>query len=212
MRGLRARVYVQVTVYPAPAVTSLSVHSGTTAGGTALLIRGSFYATGFVWLQMNGTGTPTVCALRNSSAVSCSAPKVALPGHTALTLSIDPAGSVAALEYVPVVAAFVYYAPPVCAALTPPLGPIDGATLVVLEGTGFIATPEGVSVTFGGAVASSCVIRSPTSMACTAPPAPGCVSARAGRAGAAPAHWARARGSSSLTAGGGRAPLTCSSR
>lgn len=147
---------------PAPTITSVSPTSGTTAGGTAIVITGTGFASG---------ATVTIGAV---SAI------VGTVTSTTITVT-TPTGTAGAKDIVVTNTdsqtatgrgLFTYVAPvappapaPTVTSVSPTTGSTDGGTVILITGTGFAT---GATVTIGGASATVGAITS-TAIAATTP-------------------------------------------
>ncbi len=140
----------------APTITSVMPATGSTAGGTVVIVSGADFLPGAAVL-FGGTAV-TVSSQTPTSLTLVTPPRAA--GPVTLTVS-NPDGGVVAMP-----SAFTYVAPPATVTpptvtgLTPGSGPTTGGTDVAITGTGFQA---GVVVRFGG-VAGTVLSRTATTM------------------------------------------------
>jgi len=147
----------------APAVTSLSTSSGSTAGGTLIEINGS----GFTNAQEVDFGNAPVF---NFTVNSDSQITALAPANFAGTIDVQvttPAGTSAPVSG----DRFTYSAAsaPVVSSLATSSGSTTGGTRVAITGTDFAAA---LDVFFGNVPASGFFINSPTSLTAIAPPNP----------------------------------------
>ncbi|MBS1151119.1 MAG: hypothetical protein H6Q89_2817 [Myxococcaceae bacterium] len=144
--GASARVDGGYTyVVPPPVVTAITPSQGVVAGGTNVIING----TGFLFgATVNIGGVAATTTSVNSTTISAKTP----PGSAGardvtVTNSTAQSGTLAG--------GFTYVAAPSLALISPPSGPIAGGTKVTLTGSGF---GSGMTVTIGGAPATSLVV------------------------------------------------------
>ncbi|MBI5066834.1 MAG: IPT/TIG domain-containing protein [Deltaproteobacteria bacterium] len=129
---------------PPPVLTAATPASGTTAGGTSVLLSGTGFTAG---LGVRIGGTPAAVG-----AVTATTALVTTPAHAAGPADVllaNPDGQTALLA-----GGFTYVAPPPppsLASVTPSSGTTAGGTAVTLAGSGFQA---GAAVTVGGAAAA----------------------------------------------------------
>lgn len=136
----------------APTVSSLSINSGSTNGGTSVTATGSgFHSTGSIktLVQVGGVLARNV-VVNSASSVTFDTP--ANEGGAASVVFENPDGKKATLTN-----GFTFVAPaaPSISSLDLAQGPSNGGTTVVISGTGFVTSgPNSPIVTFGGNVAS----------------------------------------------------------
>jgi hypothetical protein len=139
-----------------PTVSSIAPNSGPTAGGTAVTITGTNFATG---------ATVTFGATAATNVVVVSATQI-----TATT----PAGSAGAVTVIvtlnghsgSLTNGFTYNPPPTMTSVSPNSGLTAGGTAVTITGTSFAA---GATVTFGATAATNVVVVSSTTITATTP-------------------------------------------
>jgi large repetitive protein len=148
------------TYVATPAITALNPTSGSTSGGTTVVITGTDF------IGLSGAGAVTFGGANATSYTVNSATKITAkaPAHAAGTVQVKvttPFGTS------PNTAAddFTYVSPPTITALVPTTGPSTGGTSVVISGTDLSGVTR---VTFGGAVATF-TVDSSTQVAATAP-------------------------------------------
>jgi hypothetical protein len=149
-------------VQAAPAVTSISPATGSTAGGTVVTITGTNFT----------PGTPTVAFGANPGTVTA---------FTATSITVTaPAGAAGQVHVVVTTPAgssptgtgdlFTYATgnpgPPTITGTSPISGPSTGGTSVAITGTNFL---NATSVQFGSVNATSYTVNSPTQITATAP-------------------------------------------
>lgn len=123
-------------------VTNWQPRSGPTTGGTRVRVYGFFANTGAARAAFGAAVLP--CAYVSDREVDCPSPVAAVAGGVPMSVCVDDA-SVWSPLWVPV-GQFQYYEPPQLAAIAPPLGPLSGATSVVVSGAGFVGTPDAILV------------------------------------------------------------------
>ena len=141
---------------PAPTVTGVSPNSGTTAGGTAVTITGTNFATGAT-VTFGGTAATSV-AVTNSTTITATTPAGSAGAATVTVTVSGQSGSLAG--------AFTYIAPPTVTSVSPSTGAVAGGTAVTITGTNFAA---GATVTFGGTAATNVVVSNSTTITATTP-------------------------------------------
>ncbi|HEX8226994.1 MAG TPA: IPT/TIG domain-containing protein [Candidatus Saccharimonadales bacterium] len=143
---------------PAPAVSSISPTSGSTAGGTTVTINGSNFISGAT-VSFGGT------AASNVVYVSSTQMRANAPARTAGGAGVrvtNPDGQSNSNQ-----PTFTYVAPaPSISVVAPTAGPTAGGTIITITGTNFV---NGATVTVDGATASSVVFVSSTTMRATTP-------------------------------------------
>ena len=153
----RQSMTISVLSAPAPAVTSISQNSGTTAGGTAVTITGT-NLTGATGVTIGGVAATSVTVVNATSITAIT------PAHAAGTASVlvtTPGGTNAANTL------YTYVTPiPTLTSLTPNSGSVAGGAVVTITGTNFTGT---TGVTIGGVAATSFSIVSATSITATTP-------------------------------------------
>lgn len=140
-----------------PTVTAFTPNSGSTGGGTSILITG----TNFIGATAVSIGGVTATSFVVNSATQISAVAAAGTDSGAITVT-TPGGTGTSGT------AYSYLAPPVITSLDVITGPTTGGTTVVINGTGFTGT---TSVTFGG-TAAAIVSTTNTAITVTTPAKP----------------------------------------
>ncbi|GAA3220292.1 hypothetical protein GCM10010532_049870 [Dactylosporangium siamense] len=150
-------------VVPVPVVSSLSPNTGTTLGGTSVVITG----TGFT----GATGASAVTFDGNNAT------SYTVNSATQIT-AVSPAGTAGAKDVVvttaggsSTAATYTYTAPPapVVSSLSPTTGSNLGGTSVVITGTGFTGVTGASAVTFDGMNATSYTVNSATQITAVTP-------------------------------------------
>lgn len=143
-----------------PIVTGISPSTGSTLGGTTVVIRGAGFtgATAVDFGSVPATrftvsSATLITATSPANAAGATAVTVTAPGGTSPTSPVD---------------AFTSIAPaPMVSALSPSSGPSGGGTVVTLSGQSFTGA---TLVSFGGIPATSFTVNSANSLTATAPP------------------------------------------
>jgi hypothetical protein len=141
---------------PVPTVSSVSPNSGSTAGGTAVTITGTNFATGAT-VTFGSTAATNVVVVSGTQITATSPAGSA----GAATVTVTVGGQSGSLG-----SAFTYIAPPTVSSVSPNSGLTGGGTGVTITGTNFAA---GATVTFGSTAATNVVVVSATSITATAP-------------------------------------------
>jgi formylglycine-generating enzyme required for sulfatase activity len=139
----------------APTVSSMSATAGPLAGGTAVTITGAHLLNP---TSVTFGGTPAAVALSSKDSLTVVAPSRSEGPATVIVSTAG--GSVSA-------GVFTYYGAPTITSVSPNTAPSGGGTAVSITGSGFFG---GVSVSFGGSVASTVSVQSPTQITAVAPP------------------------------------------
>ena len=139
-----------------PTVTSVSPNTGSTAGGTAVTITGTNFATGAT-VTFGGTAATNVVVVSGTSITATTPAGTAGPVTVTVTVS-GQSGSLAS--------GFTYVATPTVTGVSPNTGTTAGGTSVTITGTNFVA---GATVTVGGAAATNVVVVSGTSITAKTP-------------------------------------------
>ncbi|WP_330351378.1 IPT/TIG domain-containing protein [Streptomyces sp. NBC_00582] len=146
---------------PVPVVSGIAPTTGPTAGGVLVVVTGSGF-TGTTAVSVAGVPVTRFMVKGDTliEAVTAAAPG-AVSGPVAVTVqgSTGSGGD------------FAYLAPvlPTVTAVTPPTGPTDGETKVIITGSGFTGT---TAVTFGGTPADDFSVPDDTTILATAPAHP----------------------------------------
>ena len=142
---------------PVPTVTSVSPNSGSTAGGTAVTITGTNFATGAT--VTFGSAAATNVVMVSGTQITATTPA---GGAGAVTVTVtNPGGQSGSLA-----SAFTYIAPPTVTSVSPNSGVPAGGTAVTITGTNFAA---GATVKFGATAATNVVVVSGTQITATTP-------------------------------------------
>src|SRR5262249_4744677 len=149
------------TLATAPAVTSLSPTSGSTAGGTVVTITG----TNFTGASSVTFGTVLAASFTVNSATQITAtppPEAAGVVPVIVTTPRGTSAAVAASQFT-----FTTGAVPSVTGVSPTSGSTAGGTSVTITGSGFTGA---TAVTFGSVAATGVTINSDMSITATAPP------------------------------------------
>jgi PKD repeat protein len=140
-----------------PTFTSIAPLSGTTLGGTAVMIFGTNLI-GATGVTLGGTPATGVTVVSDTSITATT------PGHTAGAVDVvvtTPNGTATGSG------TYTYgAAPPTFTSIAPVAGPIAGGTSVTITGSGFTGA---TAVTFGGNAATGVTVVSDTSITATTP-------------------------------------------
>ena len=142
----------------APDPDVVSPASGPVAGGTAITITGSGFATGAT-VTIGGTSASAIVA--GSTTINA-----VTPAHTAGSVNVvvtNPGGESGTLSN-----GFLYAAaaPPSVSSITPNSGPTAGGTSVTINGSNFVS---GATVTIGGTAATNVAFVNSTTVTATTP-------------------------------------------
>jgi hypothetical protein len=140
-----------------PTVTSVSPNSGTTAGGTAVTITGTNFATGAT--VTFGTASATNVVVVSGTTITATAPAGSAGAVTVTVTNLGPQSGSLTNGY-------TYIAPPTVTNVSPNSGTTAGGTAVTITGTNFAT---GATVTFGGTAATSVVVVNSTTITATTP-------------------------------------------
>jgi IPT/TIG domain/Abnormal spindle-like microcephaly-assoc'd, ASPM-SPD-2-Hydin/Fibronectin type III domain len=140
-----------------PTVTSVSPNNGPVAGGTAVTITGTNFATGAT-VTLGGTVATNVVVASSTTITATTPAHVAGAVTATVTNSNGLSGNLAN--------GFTYVAPPTVTGVSPSSGTTAGGTAVTISGTNFAT---GAGVTFGSAAATNVVVVSSTTITATTP-------------------------------------------
>ena len=121
---------------PVPTVSSVSPNSGSTAGGTAVTITGTNFASGAT-VTFGATAATNVVVV-SSTTITATTPAGSAGAVPVTVMENGQSGSLAS--------AYTYIAPPTVSSVAPSGGPPAGGTAVTITGTNFAA---GATVKFG---------------------------------------------------------------
>jgi subtilase family serine protease len=145
-----------------PTVSSVSPSSGSTSGGTSVTINGSGF-TGATAVTFGGTAAAGVSVKSDTKITATS------PAHGAATTNVRVSGPGGQSAVVTPADQFTYALPkavPVVSSVSPSSGSTAGGTSVTITGSGFTGA---TAVSFGGAAATSVVVKSGTKITATSP-------------------------------------------
>jgi hypothetical protein len=151
--GTLTNGFTYITV---PTVSSVSPSSGPAAGGTAVTIAGTNFATGAT--VAFGSAAATNAVVVSSTSITAITPA---GGAGAVTVTVTVSGQGGRLAN-----GFTYIVPPTVTGVSPTSGSTAGGTAVTITGTNFAS---GATVTFGSAAATNVVVASSTSITATTP-------------------------------------------
>jgi IPT/TIG domain len=139
-----------------PTVTSVSPNSGPVAGGTAVTITGTNFATGAA--VTFGVTAATNVVVANSTTITATTPAGSI-GAVPVTVMVNgQSGSLTS--------AFTYIGQPTVTSVSPNNGPTAGGIAVTITGTNFAT---GATVTLGSTVATNVVVVNSTKITATTP-------------------------------------------
>jgi IPT/TIG domain/Fibronectin type III domain len=162
-----------------PTVTSVSPNTGSSAGGTAVTIAGTNFATGAT-VKFGATAATGVVVV-SSTSITATTPAGAAGAATVTVTVGAQSGSLTS--------GFTYVVIPTVTSVSPNTGSTAGGTVVTITGTNFAT---GATVQFGATAATGVAVVSSTSITATTP---------AGTAGAATVTVTVGAQSGSLTNG-----------
>jgi hypothetical protein len=139
-----------------PTVTGVSPNTGTTAGGTAVTIAGTNFASGAT-VKFGSTAATNVVVVSGTSITATTPAGSAGAVTVAVTIG-GQSGSLAS--------GFTYVATPTVTSVSPNTGTTAGGTTVTISGANFVA---GATVKFGPTAATNVVVVSSTSITATTP-------------------------------------------
>jgi fibronectin type 3 domain-containing protein len=140
----------------APAVSGVSPNSGSTAGGTAVTITGTNFATGAT-VTFGGTAASSVVVVSGTTIRATTPAGIA----GAATVTVTSNGQSASL-----INGFTYTSVLSVTSVSPNSGSTAGGTAVTIAGANFAT---GATVTFGGTAATGVVVMSSGAIAATTP-------------------------------------------
>jgi hypothetical protein len=139
-----------------PTVGSVSPNSGTTAGGTAVTITGTNFASGAT--VTFGSNAATNVVVVSGTQITATTPA---GSAGAVTVTVTVNGQAGSLTN-----GFTYVVPPTVTSVSPNSGTTAGGTSVTITGTNFAA---GATVTLGTNAATNVVVVSGTQITATTP-------------------------------------------
>ena len=137
-------------------VSKVSPNSGPTAGGTAVTITGTDFASAAT-VTFGGTAATHV-VVTNSTTITATTP---VKSAGAVTVTVTVRGQSGSLAR-----GFTYVAAPTVSKVSPNSGPTTGGTAVTITGTNFAS---GATVAFGGTAATHVVVTNSTTITATTP-------------------------------------------
>ncbi len=144
------------TYVVAPAVSTVSPNNGPQAGGTAITITGTDFASGAT-VTFGSTAATNVVVV-SSTTITATTPAGATG---AVTVTVTVNGQSGSLTN-----GFTYVVTPTVSSVSPNSGPVAGGTAVTITGTNFAS---GATVTFGGAAATNVAVVNSTMITATTP-------------------------------------------
>lgn len=138
---------------PEPSITSLSPNEAPLAGGTTITINGTDLSGA---TQVTVDGSSVSFTIVSSSQVTFQAPPHAVGSAT---VAVATPGGTATGQ-------LTYYRACTVTAVSPPIGPVQGGTLVTITGTGFTGA---TAVSFGGTPGTSISVLSDTQIIVVSP-------------------------------------------
>jgi len=145
------------TYVVSPTVSSVSPNSGPVAGGTAVTITGTNFASGATIKFGNNAATNVVVV--NSTTITATTPA---GSAGAVTVTVTSSGGLSGSQ----ANGFTYIGTPTVASVSPNNGPTAGGTAVTITGTSFAA---GATVKFGSNSATNVAVVNSTTITATAP-------------------------------------------
>ena len=139
-----------------PTVSSVSPNGGPTAGGTAVTITGTNFATGAT--VTFGSAAATNVVVVSGTQITATTPAGAAG---AVTVTVTVSGQSGSLNN-----GFTYSVPPTVSSVSPNSGSTGGGIAVTITGTNFAT---GATVTFGSTAATNVVVVSGTQITATTP-------------------------------------------
>ena len=155
--GLSGNLASGFTYIAPPTVTGVSPSSGSTAGGTAVTISGTNFATG-AGVTFGATAATNVVVV-SSTTITATTPA---GSAGAVTVTVTNPGSLSGS----LASGYTYVVTPTVTSVSPNNGPPAGGTSVTITGTNFAAE---ATVTFGSAAATNVVVMSATQITATTP-------------------------------------------
>ena len=152
-----------LTVHAQWTVTGISPASGSVAGGTVVVVSGTFTSASTFPVYCLFGADAVLGLYLSTSTLQCVA-----PAQAAGTVTLQVGSN--AQVWTTAGAAFVYYTAPAVASIAPALGPSRGGTAVTVTGSNFpTLAPSTFTCRFASTLTAA-VVLSPTSVACVAPP------------------------------------------
>ena len=148
-----------LTITLVVAISSITPQEGKMTGGTAVAINGSFF-TGATAVTF-GTAPAASYAVSSDTSITAIAPLMTTAGQVHVTVT-TPAGTSSTSSR----DLFTFLDVPTVASVVPSSGPINGGSVVTINGTNF---SSGGTVTFGGIAATGVTFVNSTQMKATTP-------------------------------------------
>ena len=143
--------------YATVTVASISPSSGPLAGGTAVTITGTGFASG-ASVNIGSAAATSVTFVNATSITAITAAGTAGGQNVVVTVS--------GVSSPPLTGGFTYESAPTVISISPSFGPLAGGTKVTITGTGFLG---GATVTIGGTAATGITVVSASSITATTP-------------------------------------------
>jgi hypothetical protein len=143
---------------PGPNVTSLAPATGTTAGGTSVVITGT-NLTGATAVKF-GTTAATAYTVNSATQITATS-----PAEAAATVDVSVSSNAGTSE-ITAGDKFIYVAPPTVTSVSPATGTTAGGTSVVITGTNLTGA---TAVKFGATAATAYTVNSATQITATSP-------------------------------------------
>ena len=141
----------------APTLTTVTPNSGTTGGGTNIVLTGTNFQAGAT-VTVNGNAAGSVM-VTSSTSISCWTPAGAAATVAVRVTNLDA-------QFAELATGFTYTTGPLISTISLAAGPTTGSTPITITGSGFIAAS---TVSVGGAAASSVVVTPPSQITCLSP-------------------------------------------
>lgn len=141
-----------------PTVSAISPNSGTSAGGTTVVVSGANF-TGTTGVKIGGAAADHIIVL-NDNTLTCRTPAGTAGTPKSVVVSTTNGSNTDNTLFTFVEAL------PTLSSVSPPIGAASGATSVTLTGTHFTGA---YSVTFGGIPATGITVIDDTTLTCTTP-------------------------------------------
>ena len=147
-----------------PSVTAVSPAAGPIAGGTVVTVSGTGFADSIATTGVTFAGNnATSYTINSDTSITATSPAHAAGVADVVVTNETGTSSISSADH------FTYDATPSVTAVSPAAGPITGATVVTITGTGFMDAIATTGVRFAGNNAASYTINSDTSITATSP-------------------------------------------
>ena len=155
--GGSSGAFSSFTYITPPVISSISSSSGSTLGGTSVIITGTNF-TGATSVTFGGLSA-TSLSIVDSTTISCITPARTTAGDVGIIVTTGggPSGAFSS---------FTYITPPNITGISPSSGSIAGGTSVTITGTNFTGA---TSVTFDGIAATTINVVNSTTITCITP-------------------------------------------